>query len=360
MEVEAAVSHGLAYVHDHDPGLRRVSTPQGPMIVDADGEPVRDEATLERIRRLAIPPAWTDVWVCSDPNGHIQAVGRDAKGRKQYRYHAGWRACRDEAKYESLLAFGQALPRLRDRVEADLGRRGLPREKVLAAVVRLLELTLIRIGNDEYAKQNKSFGLTTLRKRHVALRGAGAVFEFRGKSGVIHKTGFHDARLARILHSCEHLPGQRLFQYVDHDGARHAIGSHDVNAYIRDTIGDHFSAKTFRTWMGTLLAARALAMQPAPESQSQAKKTIVLAVKAVSGMLRNTPAVCRACYIHPVVFDAYQKGELDPALAGEPAKAEGALLALLARSHGEPAPRTTRANRRKVRVAEAVAPSRSV
>ncbi|HWE98956.1 MAG TPA: DNA topoisomerase IB [Caulobacteraceae bacterium] len=353
MEIEAAVSHGLAYVHDHDPGLKRASSPRGLEVVDADGKPVRDGATLERVRRLAIPPAWTEVWICPDPNGHIQAVGRDAKGRKQYRYHAGWRACRDEAKYESLLAFGQALPRLRERVEADLGHRGLPREKVLAAVVRLLELTLIRIGNDEYAKQNKSFGLTTLRKRHVALKGAGAVFEFRGKSGVMHKTGFHDARLARILRSCEHLPGQRLFQYVDHDGARHAIGSHDVNAYIRETIGEHFSAKTFRTWMGTLLAARALAMQPVPDNASQAKKAIVLAVKAVSGMLRNTPAVCRACYIHPLVFETFEKGELEPALAQEPARAEAALLKLLAGAHGERPPRAARRPRRKLRVAEA-------
>lgn len=361
MDERDAADHGLTYVHDHDPGLKRVSTPQGVSIVGPDGKEVTDAPTLERIRKLVIPPAWTNVWICPDPDGHIQAVGRDAKGRKQYRYHPGWRACRDEAKYDKLLDFGEALPALRAQVEHDLRRHGLPREKVIAAVVRLLEMTLIRIGNDEYAKQNKSFGLTTLRKRHVTLKGAGAVFEFRGKSGVSHKTGFHDARLARVLRTCEHLPGQRLFQYVDQDGGRHAIGSHDVNAYIRAVIGDQFSAKTFRTWMGTLLAARALALQPRPETPTQAKKALALAAKAVSGMLGNTPAVCRACYIHPAVFDAFQNGALDPALQAEPQEAEGALLALLAKSHAaQPAAKATptrrarkSAARGKVRVAQA-------
>jgi DNA topoisomerase-1 len=326
---EVACAHGLTYVHDGDPGLRRLSTPQGWTLKDARGREVRDPEVLDRVRRLAIPPAWTSVWVCADPQGHIQAVGRDQRGRKQYRYHGAWRAWRDEAKYDRLLAFGEALPRLRSRVKSDLTRRGLPREKVLAAVVRLLELTLIRIGNDEYARRNKSFGLTTLRKRHVALKGAGAVFEFRGKSGVAHKTGFHDARLARILRTCESLPGQRLFQYVDPDGVRHAIGSHDVNDYICEATGEDFTAKTFRTWMGTRLAARALAMQPPAESPTAAKKSVVLAVKAVSGLLRNTPAVCRACYIHPLVLQAFEAGALPPRLAGEPQAAEAALLALL-------------------------------
>lgn len=326
---EAAVGHGLTYVHDYDPGLRRVASAGGPIIHDAKGREVRDPKTLERIRRLAIPPAWNDVWICADPQGHIQAVGRDARGRKQYRYHPDWRACRDESKYDRLLAFGEALPGLRERVEHDLSRRGLPREKVLAAVVRLLETTLIRVGNDEYAKANKSFGLTTLRKRHVTLKGAGAVFEFRGKSGVLHKTGFHDARLARVLRSCETLPGQRLFQYVDHEGGRHAIGSQDVNAYLREATGEDFTAKTFRTWMGALLAARALAMQPKPETAAETKKAIATAVKAVSGLLRNTPAVCRACYIHPVVLQAFEADALSPAFAKEPQEAEQALLRLL-------------------------------
>jgi DNA topoisomerase-1 len=330
---EAAVTHGLTYVHDGDPGYRRVTTADGPAILDADDAEVDDPTVLARIRSLAIPPAWTSVWICADADGHLQAVGRDARGRKQYRYHPQWRACRDEAKYDRLLAFGEALPRLRERVAHDLARRGLPREKVIAAIVRLLELTLARVGNDEYARANKSFGLTTLRKRHVALKGAGAVFEFRGKSGVAHKTGFHDARLARVLRGCEALPGQRLFQYVDHEGARHAIASHDVNAYLREASGEDVTAKTFRTWMGTLLAARALALQPVPGSETQAKRSIVLAVKAVAGMLRNTPAVCRACYTHPLVFEAFAAGDLPPALAGDPSAAETTLLAMLRDHH---------------------------
>jgi DNA topoisomerase-1 len=330
---ETALSHGLSYVHDWDPGYRRATTPQGVAITDTDGEELRDPEALERIRKLAIPPAWTNVWISADPDGHIQAVGRDARGRKQYRYHPAWRACRDEAKYDHLLAFGEALPALRKCVDRDLALRGLPREKVLAAVVRLLELTLIRVGNDEYAKTNKSFGLTTLRKRHVKLEGAGAVFEFRGKSGVPHKTAFHDARLARVLRGCEALRGQRLFQYVDHEGVRHAIGSHDVNAYLRGATGEDFTAKTFRTWMGALLAARALATQPAPQTASEAKTAIVLAVKAVAGMLGNTPAVCRACYIHPLVFETFEAGRLSPALAGEAHEAEEALLTLLRAAH---------------------------
>jgi DNA topoisomerase-1 len=333
---DVAVSHGLTYVHDCDPGYRRIATPDGATIIDADGHEVRDPEVLERIRRLVIPPAWTKVWICGDPDGHIQAVGRDARGRKQYRYHPGWRACRDEAKYESLLAFGEALPRLRARIDHDLRRRGLPREKVVAAVVRLLEVTLIRVGNDEYAKTNKSFGLTTLRKRHVTLKGAGAVFEFRGKSGVSHKTGFHDARLARVLRGCQALSGQRLFQYADPDGGRHAIGSHDVNAYLRAATGEDFTAKTFRTWKGTLLAARALALQPVPQSEAEAKRSIVQAVKAVAGLLGNTPAVCRACYIHPLVFHAFETGALPASLAGDPADAEATLLSLL-RDHASTA-----------------------
>ena len=327
---EVAAAHDLTYVHDHDPGLRRVTTKNGVDFVTADDEPVRDPETLERIRRLVIPPAWTQVWICGDPVGHIQAVGRDARGRKQYRYHNGWRICRDEAKYHRLHAFGRALPRLRARVEADLARRGTSRDKVLAAVVRLLELTLIRVGNDEYAKSNESFGLTTLRKKHMTLSGAGAVFEFRGKSGVMHKTAFHDMRLARILRGCQALRGQRLFQYVDEHGERHAVGSHDVNAYLHAAIGEEFSAKDFRTWAGTLAAARALAMQPPAENVTQAKRTMVTCVKAVAGLLGNTPTVCRACYIHPVVFEAYQAGTLSPKLAKDARTAELALLKLLA------------------------------
>ena len=329
MAFEAAQDAGLRYVHDHDPGIRREIGSRGVRYFHSDGRPVDERATLERIQRLFIPPAWTDVWICPHASGHIQAVGRDARGRKQYRYHDQWRACRDEAKFERLCAFGRALPRLRRRVEADLAHRGLTRDRVLAAVVRLLEVTLIRVGNDEYARTNKSFGLTTLRKRHAHLSGAGAVFEFRGKSGVNHTTSFHDRRLARILHRCESLPGQRLFQYLDDDGARCAVGSGEVNIYLREAMGEAFSAKDFRTWFGTLFAARALALQPLPRSAAEAKREIAASVKAVAGLLGNTPAVCRACYIHPAVFSAFEAGDLSAKLAGDARGAELALLKLL-------------------------------
>jgi DNA topoisomerase-1 len=244
------------------------------------------------------------------------------------------RARRDESKYSRMAAFGRSLPRLRARVDEDLRRHGLPREKVLAAAVRLLEITLIRVGNDEYAKANKTFGLTTLRKRHVKLNGAGAVFEFRGKSGKAHRTGFHDRRLARVLRLCEELPGQRLFQYVDEEGVRRHVESDDVNEYLREALGprdlgDDFSAKDFRTWAATLSAARALCMEAAAEDHTPTKKTIATCVKAVAGILGNTPAVCRSSYIHPLIFEAYEAGRLSPHLAGEAAAAERALLRLL-------------------------------
>ncbi|HEY7852249.1 MAG TPA: DNA topoisomerase IB, partial [Caulobacteraceae bacterium] len=291
-----------------------------------------DAATLARIGSLVIPPAWNQVWISPSPRGHIQAVGRDARGRKQYLYHPLWRAHRDEAKYGRLHAFGRALPKLRAKVRADLRRHGLPREKVLAAVVELLELTLIRVGNDAYARANKSFGLTTLRKRHAALSAAGAVFEFRGKSGVVHRTGFHDRRLARVLRGCQALPGQRLFQYLDEAGERHALESHDVNAYLHAVIGDGFSAKDMRTWAGTLAAARTLAGEAAPQSETQAKRAVVDCVKAVAGELGNTAAVCRACYIHPVVIDAYAAGRLTPDLRQAGRAGELALIRLLEKS----------------------------
>ncbi|MFC3077296.1 DNA topoisomerase IB [Phenylobacterium terrae] len=305
--VEAA---GLTYVTDLDPGIRRVKTGGGFGYRDPEGKRVEDEATLERIRKLAIPPAWTDVWICPDPRGHIQATGRDQRGRKQYRYHDGWRSVRDANKYDRIIAFGRALPRLRKQVDKDLARRGLSREKVLAAVVRLMEITLIRVGNDEYAKQNKSFGLTTLRDRHVKFEGAGAVFEFTGKSGKTHRTGFRDRRLARIVKTCQDLPGQRLFQYIGEDGEQHAVGSADVNAYIREAMGQDFSAKDFRTWAGTLAAARALIMNAPCASASEAKRHINTCVKAVAGLLGNTAAVCRSAYIHPLVLEAYSEGSL--------------------------------------------------
>lgn len=320
----------LAYVNDHEQGLRRVAHGRGFSYVDADGRPVKDEATLDRIKALAIPPAWTGVWICPDPNGHIQAIGRDQKNRKQYRYHPEWRADRDARKYDRMAAFGRALPKLRRRIEADLRRRGLPREKVLAAVASLLELTLIRVGNDEYARTNKSFGLTTLRKRHLKLAGGGAVFEFVGKGGKKHKTGFRDRRLARIVAACQHLPGQRLFQYVDEHGQRHAVESSDVNDYIRAACDDDFSAKDFRTWYGSLAALEALSLSPRPRTQTEAKSTLNTCVKAVANLLGNTPAVCRAAYIHPKVLEAFEANALPKRRATSPRARELALLRLVA------------------------------
>jgi DNA topoisomerase-1 len=315
---------GLTFCSDAHPGLSRVGTAQSVAYRDERGKPIKDEKTLARIAALAIPPAWTDVWICPRADGHIQAIGRDAKGRKQYRYHPDWRATKEQAKYERMIAFGRALPQLRRRVEADLAKRGLPREKVLAAVVRLLEITLIRVGNDEYAKTNKSFGLTTLRKKHVTLSGVGAVFEFRGKSGKDHRTGFQDRRLVRVVKACQDLPGQRLFQYLDEDGHRRAIESADVNDYLRNAMGGDFTAKDFRTWGGSLAAALFLRDQPKPADEREAKALANRCVKAVSQILGNTPAVCRAAYVTPLVFGAHASGTLRIARPGR-----GAELALL-------------------------------
>ncbi|MBC7669436.1 MAG: DNA topoisomerase IB [Gemmatimonadaceae bacterium] len=326
----------LAYVNDQEQGLRRVADGKGFSYADEDGKTVTDEATLDRIKALAIPPAWTSVWICPDANGHIQAIGRDQKNRKQYRYHTEWRADRDARKYDRMSDFGRSLPKLRKRVERDLARRGLPREKVLAAVVSLLELTLIRVGNDVYAKQNNSFGLTTMRKRHLKLNGGGAVFEFVGKSGKKHKTGFRDRRLARIVAACQELRGQRLFQYLDDDGQRRAIESSDVNDYIRSACGDEFSAKDFRTWYGSLAALEALGTSPAPATQTEAKRTLNTCVKAVAGLLGNTPAVCRAAYIHPKVLEAFETSQLPKRKASSPRAMELALLRLVASQNPSP------------------------
>jgi len=306
-DVEAA---GLNYVSDQDPGIGRTPARSGFNYRGPGGKPIADEATLDRIRKLAIPPAWTEVWISPDPKGHLQAVGRDQKGRKQYRYHDAWRQVRDSHKYDRVIAFGRALPRLRARIDADLKKRGLPREKVLAAVLRVMEITLIRVGNEEYAKTNKSFGLTTLRDRHAKVGSAGAMFEFRGKSGKMHKTGFQDRRLARIVKACQDLPGQRLFQYLDEDGQQHVVESADVNAYLREVLGEDFSAKDFRTWAGTLSAARGLVMKGQCETPADAKRNINACVKAVAGILGNTAAVCRSAYIHPAVLESYAEGVL--------------------------------------------------
>jgi DNA topoisomerase-1 len=309
---DAPVPEGLTYVTDQDPGIRRQpARGHGFNYLRPDGSPVTDEKTLDRIRALAIPPAWTDVWICPKASGHIQAVGRDQKGRKQYRYHSRWRQTRDLAKYDRLIAFGRALPRLRKRVQEDLSRRGLPREKVLAAVILVMERTLIRVGNEEYAKQNKSFGLTTFRDRHARIGASRAVFEFRGKSGKLHRTGFNDRRLARVVKACQDLPGQRLFQYLDDEGVQHAVESADVNAYIRETLGEDFSAKDFRTWAGTVAAAQALILAGPCATASEGKRITTACVKAVAGLLGNTAAVARSAYIHPAILEAYAEGRLD-------------------------------------------------
>jgi len=337
---------GLRHVSDHDPGITRRKSGTGFSYRKPDGGPI-DEAALDRIRKLAIPPAWTDVWICPDPRGHIQATGRDQKGRKQYRYHDRWRQVRDENKYDRLIAFGRALPRLRAKVKKDLTQRGLHRDKVLAAVVRLMEITLIRVGNPEYARANKSFGLTTLRDKHARIRGANAVFEFRGKSGKMHKTGIHDRRLARIVKACQDLPGQRLFQYLDDEGEQRAVESADVNAYLRDAMGEDFSAKDFRTWAGTVNAARALAMAPDCASAAEAKRNVNTCVKAVAGLLGNTAAVCRSAYIHPVVLQAYADGTLPFKGASEGRAFELAVLRFLEEARDDAHEEIERPTRRR-------------
>ena len=303
--LESAAEAGLRYVTDQKPGIRRRRSGKGFRYVRPDGTAVRDEPTLHRIASLVIPPAWTDVWITTDPRGHLQATGRDVKGRKQYRYHPRWRAVRDETKYEQMLAFGAALPTIRARVDADLRRPGLPREKVLATVVRLLEATLIRVGNEEYARENRSYGLTTLRNRHVDVHGTELRFEFRGKSGKEHRVSVRDRRLARVVCRLQELPGQEIFQYVDEDGTRHTLDSDDVNAYLREIAGLELSAKDFRTWAGTVLCAVALREVEATASEAEAKRNVAQVVKSVAQQLGNTPAVCRACYVHPTVIEAY-------------------------------------------------------
>jgi len=310
----AAKSAGLRYVDDRRPGISRVRYGQGVGYRGPDGRPIRDGETLTRIRSLAVPPAWRNVWICPDANGHLQATGRDAKGRKQYRYHPRWREVRDGNKYERMIAFGRALPLIRKRVQKDLARPGLPREKILATVARLLEVTLIRVGNEEYAKQNESFGLATMRNRHVRVNGSALRFQFRGKSGVLHAVDLEDRRLARIVRRSRDLPGYELFQYVDADGDRRTIDAADVNAYLKSIAGDEFTAKDFRTWAGTVLGARALRDVAAFGSKTQAKRNVLCAVEAVAKRLGNTTAVCRKCYIHPEVVNAYFDGTLAASL----------------------------------------------
>ncbi|WP_343731357.1 DNA topoisomerase IB [Duganella sp.] len=306
----AARLAGLRYVHDDQPGIARQLRGKQFRYLDADGKAVTDQETLARIKALVIPPAWTDVWICKHPLGHLQATGRDARGRKQYRYHARWRTHRDEAKYGRMLSFGKALPSIRRTVDAALRLPGLPREKVLATIVYLLEATLMRIGNEEYARENKSFGLTTLRERHVRLNGGKVEFRFRGKSGVHHAVEVHDRRLANIINRMRDLPGQDLFQYEDDDGNPHAIGSADVNEYLQTITGADYTAKDFRTWAGTVLAAVALKEYEKYDSEAQAKKNIVQAIESVAKKLGNTPTICRKCYVHPAVIESYLDGTM--------------------------------------------------
>ncbi len=309
-----ARSAGLRYVNDGTAGISRERSGDSFRYRAPDGSVVDDEATLARVRSLAIPPAWTDVWICKLDNGHLQATGRDAKKRKQYRYHPRWRSTRDDVKYERMINFGKALPDIRRRVDEALRLPGLPREKVLATIVYLLQATMMRIGNEEYARTNKSFGLTTLRARHVKIDGKAVQFRFRGKSGVFHDVTVEDKRLARIISRVRELPGQELFQYLDDNGERHAIGSADVNDYLREITGEDYTAKDFRTWSGTVLAALALREFEKFDSETQAKKNIVRAIESVAERLGNTPSICRKCYVHPAVIESYLDGTMLEAL----------------------------------------------
>jgi DNA topoisomerase-1 len=343
--VDSAKAAGLRYVTDAKPGIQRHKRGSGFRYVGPDGGPIRDHETLSRIKSLVIPPAWQEVWICVFPYGHLQATGRDARGRKQSRYHPRWREVRDETKYGRMLLFGNALPVIRKRVEHDLSLTGLPREKVLATIVRLIETTFIRVGNAAYARENKSFGLTTMRTRHLSIHGNTLTFDFQGKSGVHHTIDLQNRHLATIVKRIQDLPGYELFQYVDEEGGRHAIDSSDVNDYLREMTGEHFTAKDFRTWAGTVLTAMMLRKFEPYETQTQAKKNVVEAIKAVAEHLGNTPAICRKCYVHPAVLEHYFSGAM---LEGVEAKVaeqgdhklvklrdeENALLHLLALRNG--------------------------
>jgi DNA topoisomerase I len=339
--VDSARAAGLRYTNDAVPGITRRKSGTGFTYITPSGRVLRDPAELHRIRSLVIPPAWQNVWICADPRGHLQATGRDARGRKQYRYHPRWREVRDETKYYRLIGFAQILPAVRRRTHTDLRRQGLPKAKVLAAVVQLLEKTLIRVGNDEYARQNRSFGLTTLRDVHVEVSGARVTFAFRGKSGVEHEVDLDDRRLARVVKACRDLPGYELFQYLDESGKRQSVESSDVNDYLREITGEDFTSKDFRTWAGTVLAAQLLSDFEVFDSEVQAKRNIVRAVEAVAKRLGNTKAVCRKCYIHPAVLDAYVDGSMLQTVslrarrmaqrAGALSEAEAAVLGLLQR-----------------------------
>jgi DNA topoisomerase-1 len=327
------------------PGIRREQASKFVRYRYPIGEIVRDEQVLGRIRSLAIPPAWQKVWICPDPAGHLQATGLDARGRKQYRYHRRWREVREETKYTRMISFAKALPRIRARVARDLSLHGLHRQKVLATVVRLLELSLIRVGNEEYERENESFGLTTLKNRHVNVYGSEISFHFRGKSGKQHRIDVRDRKLAQIVRRCQDLPGQDLFMYVDENGKAQDINSTDVNDYVKETTGENFTAKDFRTWAGTMLAALALQEFEKFDSKTQAKKNVIKAIESVAARLGNTPSICKKCYVHPHVLEGYLDGTLVKALSGRAQKLsaslhnlgpeEAAVLALLQRRLAE-------------------------
>lgn len=339
----AARAAHLRYVNDDEPGIHRVRAGKGFGYVGPDGARIHDKATLERIKALVIPPAWTDVWICADEDGHIQVTGRDDRGRKQYRYHPRWQEVRGETKFNRMMLFGQALPRIRERVEQDLSRRGLPREKVLAAVVRLLGSTFIRVGNMEYARDNDSFGLTTLHDEHVEVDGAKIHFEFRGKSGKDHVVEMKDRRLAQIVKRCQDVPGQDLFQYTDDQGGAHRVTSADVNAYLQEISGESFTAKDFRTWGGTILALQALAGLEPFATETACKQNLVAMYKAVSAQLGNTVAVCRKYYVYPLIAELYRSGALADTLESSAANGhdvenlqqwERVLIDILSRQNG--------------------------
>jgi DNA topoisomerase-1 len=308
--IETAKAAGLRYVSDTQPGIRRRRVGKHFSYIGLDGKPIRDPKELERIKKIGVPPAWKDVWICPNPNGHIQATGRDAKGRKQYRYHPRWREVRDETKYDRMIAFGEALPAIRERVEHDLSLTGLPREKVLATIVRLLDTSLIRVGNEEYVRENQSYGLTTMRNQHVKVEGATLHFHFKGKGGKEHDIDVKDRHLAKIVKRCQDLPGHELFQYIDEQGVQRNIESGDVNDYLREISGQDFTAKDFRTWGGTIIAIQELEKEGFFESQTQGKKNVVQAIKTTAEQLGNTPAICRKCYVHPGALSAYLDGSL--------------------------------------------------
>jgi DNA topoisomerase-1 len=308
--VASAKMAGLRYVTDAEPGIYRRRRGKGFQFIDAEGKAVRDKETLSRIKSLVIPPAWSGVWICQNPKGHLQVTGRDARGRKQSRYHPRWREVRDETKFERMTIFGGILPTIRERVEQDLSLPGLPRHKVLATIVRLMEATLIRVGNEEYARENHSYGLTTMRNKHVEVEGSSVTFKFQGKSRVRHTVDIQDRRIAKIVQRCQDIPGYELFQYVDKEGNHHTIDSADVNDYLREVSGQDFTAKDFRTWAGTVLACTVLQEFEAFESQTQAKKNVVQAIKDVAARLGNTPSVCRKSYVHPLVLDTYFSGAM--------------------------------------------------